>query len=347
MLSTILVAIITPLICLAGYTAFRTREISRRHRADGSFAEIYGTRLHYHMLSATKHPDRPFLVFIHGASGNAHDQMLAFKERFAGEFPLLFVDRPGLGFSDRDMAGHASPKAQAELIGGLLRHLQIEAAVVVGHSLGAAIAAALALEEPDRVKRLVFLAPATHPWPGGVHWYYSVAAMPVIGSLFCWTLTLPVGERLVPRSLANVFQPAAPPAGYARTIRLSLLFRPKSFRANAMDIALLKPHLVNQSKRYGEITQPAVIVTGTQDTVVWPSIHSKGLESDLPNARLVVLDGAGHMPHLTHGAEIEAEIRAVCDGVSVDAPGLLRDADVGYPNEDEDEAAVGRAFVGA
>ena len=41
---------------------------------------------------------------------------------------------------------------------------------------------------------LVLLAPATHPWPGGVTWYYDLAARPVVGPLFSWTVALPVGE---------------------------------------------------------------------------------------------------------------------------------------------------------
>jgi len=296
------------LICLAIYTALRTRLISRRYKPDGELATINGTRLHYHYFPIETAEGCPVLLFVHGASGNAYDQMLAFAGRFEGRYSLLFVDRPGLGFSGRDPEGHASPKAQALLLAGLLSHLNIPNTIAIGHSLGAAVTAALALEAPDRIKGAAFLAPATHPWPSGVNWYYTVASLPVVGPLFCWTLTLPVAERLAPAAITRVFLPDDEPSGYAAAIRLPLLFRPASFRANSLDIARLKPHLIEQSKRYGEIAQPAVVVTGSKDTVVWPSIHSKGLEKDLPNAQLVVIDGAGHMPHLTHTDLVEAEI---------------------------------------
>jgi len=294
--------------CLAIYTGVRTRRISQRYQPDGQFASIDGTPLHYHYFPADGAEDRPVFLFIHGASGNAYDQMLAFAGRFEGRYSLLFVDRPGLGFSGRDPDRHASPQAQAGLLAGLLSHLSIPRAVAVGHSLGAAVTAALALHAPDRVKGAVFLAPATHPWPTGVNWYYTVAAAPLVGPLFCWTLTLPVAERLAPAAIARVFLPADEPDGYAAAIRLPLLFRPASFRANSLDIARLKPNVIEQSKRYGELVQPSVVITGNEDTVVWPSIHSKGLERDLPNARLTVIEGAGHMPHLTHTDLVEAEI---------------------------------------
>ncbi|MEP5761205.1 MAG: alpha/beta hydrolase, partial [Litoreibacter sp.] len=54
---------------------------------------------------------------------------------------------------------------------------------------------------------------------------------------------------------------------------------------------------------------PKLVVTGTHDSVVWPSIHSDGLMRDLGSARLLVLEGAGHMPHHTHSVQIAAEIR--------------------------------------
>ena len=135
-------------------------------------------------------------------------------------------------------------------------------------------------------------------------WYYNVAAWPVIGALFCWTLTLPVGGLLAPSAMTNVFFPDRAPQDYFARIRLPLLFRPASFRANSRQIAFLKRAIINQSRRYCELDQPALVVSGTQDTVVWPSIHCEGLLRDLPNAHLLMLDKAGHMPHHTHTADI-------------------------------------------
>lgn len=52
------------------------------------------------------------------------------------------------------------------------------------------------------------------------------------------------------------------------------------------------------------MSQPALVVTGTEDSIVWPSIHCEGLLRDLPHAQLLCLDKAGHMPHHTHTAMI-------------------------------------------
>ncbi|MTI44994.1 alpha/beta hydrolase [Roseibium hamelinense] len=304
----VLLTVAIILLGFAAYTAFNVRRISRKYTPRGTVSPHSG--LHFFYTKRRKSADqRPVLVFLHGASGNALDLKLAFGKGFEQDYDLLFVDRPGLGHSRRALFADASPRRQAERISALLDELSINKAIVVGHSLGASTAAALGLLRPDVVTGLVFLAPATHPWPGGVNWYYSVAALPILGAVFCWTLTLPIGQLLVPKAISNVFKPDRAPDRYFDEIDLPLLFRPASFRANSVDIAYLKPQLAHQSQYYRLLEQPALIVTGDEDSVVWPSIHSEGLQRDLPNANLLVLKGAGHMPHHTHQTEITAAIK--------------------------------------
>ena len=307
-----LLIVLAVFLLLALYTELRRRRINARYQPAGTLGFVDCAHVHYvHSRPSAASEDAPRLLFIHGASGNLLDLRFAFASHFADTHEMLFVDRPGLGFSERNLPPEASPRDQARRIAALLERLDFGPAVVIGHSFGASVAAALALEAPDRVKGLVFLAPATHPWNGGVAWYYRLAAMPVVGELFCRTLALPAAERLAPASMRHVFAPAAVPEGYDAAIGVDLLFRPGSFRSNAMDLAAFNRHLAEQSRYYGNITQPALAITGDQDTVVWPSIHSKGLERDLPNCRLIELPGAGHMPQHSHTEEIVALIRGL------------------------------------
>ncbi len=254
------------------------------------------------------------ILFVHGASGNGRDPAFAFSDRFV-RHRAVFVDRPGQGGSERRGRGDAAPDAQAGVLAAVLEHLGIRRAVVVGHSWGGSVAAALAVVRPDLVAGLVFLSPATHPWPGGVDPTYVVATMPVIGRLFCRFVVPSVGRVLMGSAIRSVFSPDPVPKGYGPAIEAGLLLRPAAFRANAEDVADLHGHVTRLSRRYPEIVAPTLIVTGDRDAIVLPEIHARGLERDIAGARLIVLPGTGHMPHHAATDRVVAEIEALLDRV--------------------------------
>lgn len=270
--------------------------IERRYPPAGEFALVNDTRLHFIHSKAGPNADLPPIVFLHGASGNLHDAMTIYGEQLSGRADLIFVDRPGHGWSDRGPARNAYPDGQAETLAALLDHLQIDKAIIVGHSFGGAIAVSFALYHPQRTAGTVFLAPVSHPWPGGISWYYTLTALPVIGWLFSETLALPAGHMRMNGATDCVFAPNKPTENYATRTHLPLLFRPGHFRANAVDVASLYDYVVQTSPRYGEIETPAVIITGNKDTIVLPSIHSVGLARDLKNAQLLRIPNLGHKP---------------------------------------------------
>ena len=142
-----------------------------------------------------KGQERGAVLLIHGASGNASDMFVALAERLASRgFRVLSVDRPGHGWSAR-VGGRAgsSPVLQAAALRRAAEELGVARATVAAHSLGAIAGLALALEHADFVRGLALIAPVSHPWPGGVAWYYSVGAHPLFGPPFRRLLTLPVG----------------------------------------------------------------------------------------------------------------------------------------------------------
>jgi pimeloyl-ACP methyl ester carboxylesterase len=157
----------------------------------------------------------------------------------------------------------------------------------------------MALNAPEFVRGLVLLAPVSHPWPGGVSWYYTPAASRLWGPLFRWLIALPAGLYSLPRGVGAVFAPGPTPPDYIERTRLPLMLRPWTFRANAEDVTALKGHVIALSKRYAEIEAPTAVVTGDQDGVVYAHIHSVGCERDIPGATLTVLEGVGHSPHFS------------------------------------------------
>jgi pimeloyl-ACP methyl ester carboxylesterase len=294
----LLLAIAAILGAAGAMTIFEAARIEAAHPASGRFVEVEGGRLHVLELGAYAREERLPVVMVHGASGNLHDLRLALGDRLAANRRVILVDRPGLGWSDRPGGlADASPARQAALIAEALDRIGVERFVLVGHSLGGAVASALALAYPDRIAGLVLLAPVTHPWEGGLAWYNIVLSMPLIGRLFAHTVALPLSVLLLDGGVASVFAPQSAPADYVRRAAIRLLLRPAQFVANAQDLSALKAFVAAQVQRYGEIRVPTVIVTGSADGTVSPQIHAHALAAAVPNARLIMLPGVGHMPH--------------------------------------------------
>jgi pimeloyl-ACP methyl ester carboxylesterase len=87
------------------------------------------------------------------------------------------------------------------------------------------------------------------------------------------------------------------PPDYVRRAAIRLVLRPKTFFANARDLALLRNFIAAQVPSYAGLRAPTVIITGDRDTMVSPKINACALAATLPRAKLVFLKGVGHMPH--------------------------------------------------
>lgn len=291
-LASILLAIV---LILFGLTQGAAWWIERHNPPVGTFTQVGDARLHHvHVPAAAG--DLPPLLFLHGASANLKDQMLPLRPLLEGHAEMLFVDRPGHGWSTRG-TGNDTPAAQAETIARLMDRLGMKDAIIIGHSFGGAVAAAFALAHPEKVRGILFLSPATHPWPEGeTSWYYSVAARPVLGRLFVNTVTTLAGLSRLAGATACVFSPNAVPDAYGEKASIPLVLRPTAFRANAIDVSGLYDFVRREAPRYPEITAPSIIMTGDRDTVVYEELHSGGLARDIPGAELVWVRNLGHKP---------------------------------------------------
>jgi pimeloyl-ACP methyl ester carboxylesterase len=333
MIGLVLVAVIAIIGAGAGITAFAIRRIEAAHPPAGRFVEVDGGRIHVLELGqeggkagraggGAADPYWP-IVLVHGASGNLGDLRLSLGDRLAQTRRVILVDRPGHGWSDRPGgAQDASPARQAALIAQALERIGVERFVLLGHSLGGAVATAFALAYPDRLAGLVLLAPVTHPWSGGLAWYNALLTTPVAGGVFAHALALPAGDFLLERGAVSVFAPQAMPPDYLRRAGIRLLLRPSELIANAQDVAILKRFVAAQVPRYRDIAVPTVVLTGDADKTVSPQRHARAIAAALPDARLVVLPGIGHMPHHVATNEVIAAI----DSISAARPAQREEA---------------------
>jgi pimeloyl-ACP methyl ester carboxylesterase len=314
------VAVVAALVGLALLTQAGVIVLQRAYPVQGRMIEVAGATLNIVELGSRDAAGPP-VVMIHGASSNLEAMRQPLGDLLASNHRVILIDRPGHGWSTRARQNDSTPAIQGAMIDEALEKLGVSRAVFVVHSWSGALGARMALDYPQRVAGLVMLAPVAYPWPGGVGWYNSLVTTPVVGPLLAYTITLPLGLLLAEPGARGVFLPQAMPDGYVRNTATPLLLRPREFLANAWDLVTLKAAVKEQAPRYASIKAPTVIMTGESDKTVSTNIHSRPLAAVLPNAKLIVLPGVGHMiqnaaPDLVM-SEIEAMIGNVAHSAAV------------------------------
>jgi pimeloyl-ACP methyl ester carboxylesterase len=318
----ILLSGVAALVILALITQAGVLALQRIYPPQGKTIEVAGARLNVVDLGPRDAAGPPVVV-IHGASSNL-ESMRPLGDLIAKHHRVILIDRPGHGGSTRDDLENSTPAMQAKMIDEALEKLGIGSAIVVVHSLAGALGALLALDYPRRVAGLVMLAPVAYPWPGGVGWYNKVVTTPLIGPLLAYTITLPLGLFLSEPGARIVFAPQGMPAGFVKNSATPLLLRPREFLANAWDLVTLKAAVAEQAPRYTNIKAPVVVITGDTDITVSPNIHSRRLAATVPNAKLIVLPGVGHMVQYAAPDVVVREIEAMIANLSAAPKAAMR-----------------------
>ena len=284
----------------------KTRTAEQKTPPIGQFLTINGVRLHY-----VERGRGPALVLIHGNGMMIQDFLVSgIVDDLATRYRVIIIDRPGYGYSERPRALW-TPRAHATLFQKALQQLGVTQAVVLGHSWGSLVAVALALQAPQLVRSLVLASGYYYPTLRADVLLSSPVAIPGIGDLMRHTVSPLVGRMLQPAMIKAMFAPAAVPERFDREFPKAMMLRPIQLRASAEDAALMTPVTVELEKHYRDLTLPVVIIVGGDDQIADVDRQSKRLHSELPDSKLVVVPGMGHMiQHLAPTEVIAAIDRA-------------------------------------
>lgn len=274
---------------LAGLSVYARRGVRRFEDLDvgtadvpGSYLDIDGARIHYVEAGAGEP-----VVLVHGLGASTFSFRYTIPE-LAQRYRVVALDLKGFGFSERPQDGDYSLTAQARLVLGMMDRLAIERAAVIGHSMGGAVAMRLALLAPERVSRLVLVDAATdrelhrgarlglvlRPFiPVFAHFLYQRRWF----RRFSMRTVVHDPAHLTPEVLEGYFRPAR----MRGTVR--------AFTALSSDRRRDAPI------EYERIAPPTLILWGEHDRLL-PPRNGEELARRIPNARLVMVRTAGHLP---------------------------------------------------
>jgi pimeloyl-ACP methyl ester carboxylesterase len=247
---------------------------------------------------------------IHGLGGQSGHYRAGVLERLAGEFRCVVVDRPGSGYSRRATGTPATLEAQADALAALIERLQLGRPVVVGHSLGGALALMLALRHPGQVAGLALLAPLSQvPRTVSPVFQGLLVRRAWLRSLIGWTLATPLVILKGRPMMALIFGPEAVPADYGTRGGGLMNLRPSQFVSASQDINALPVSLPALQRRYGELALPLAVLYGRGDRILEPAAQGQALVEQVPGAVLELVEG-GHMLPVTQPAISAEFIRA-------------------------------------
>ena len=284
------------------------KKAERDNPPQGRFIEVRGVRLHV----VERGQGEP-LVLLHGNGSMIEDfESSGLIELAAQRYRVIAIDRPGFGHSARPRGEVWTDVAQAELVADALNELGVSSAIVLGHSWGCSVAVALGLNHPRMVSALVLASGYFYP-SVRVEAVPSLGLqIPVLGDAIRNAVSPLLARAMWPLVLRKLFGPAPTPDKFAGFPK-EMTFRPSQLQASAADTALMVPDAVARSGRYRELAMPVVIVAGDSDRLVETNKQSARLHADLPQSRLLVIQGAGHMVHQTATPDVMAAIDEAAD----------------------------------
>ncbi|MAC82063.1 MAG: alpha/beta hydrolase [Rhodobacteraceae bacterium] len=272
-----------------------------RRGAEGDFAELSQGVTHYQWTGPLR---GPVVVCIHGLTTPSFVWRAVARGLAGWGYRVLTYDLYGRGYSDRPK-GRQDRTFFLTQLQDLLDHEGItEDITLCGYSMGGAIATAYAAQRPDRIRRLILLAPAGT----GLHigpMVRFIRDTPVIGDWLMLAvfpdqhIRATEAERDLPSSVHDIVDRQQEELSFRGFIPAVL----SSLRG------ILSEDFESDHRALRDKGVPVIAIWGRDDTVVPLSAMGRLTEWSR-DARQEVVDGAGHGLAYTHTAGVLAALRA-------------------------------------
>jgi pimeloyl-ACP methyl ester carboxylesterase len=259
------------------------------------------------------------LLLMHGGPGADHWTMLPFR-RCADQFTLIFYDHRCNGRSEGAPVTSMTWENLTADADALRQKLGFEKWAVLGHSFGGKVALEYALRYPDSLSHLILLD------TGGDSRWAQENAPELLARRGFSPKTVRLARRFLNGRIARKeFFPALMRLGSAYNPHTSLLQLARmvqgEWRTKMRPEAIIfaAPHLLKGwtvMDRLGEIKVPTLVMAG-RDDFLFPPEHQAQLAAGIPNARLRIIERAGHNAHSDRPAEV---MQALRDFIPATAP---------------------------
>lgn len=214
----------------------------------------------------------------------------------------MALTQRGHGDAERPQAGYGFPDFAAD-VAAFLDALAIEAAVVVGHSMGSYVAQRFAIDHPGRTLGLVLVGS-----------FRTMRGNPEVQELWDSAvagLADPIDPGFVREFQESTLAQPVPPEYLDTVVRESLKVPARVWRA------AFASHLeTDHSAEFGRIAAPTLVLWGDRDALCRLRSEQEALAAAIPNARLQVYAGAGHALHWEEPERFAADLGSFVGGLA-------------------------------
>ncbi len=257
--------------------------------SNSEFIQVDNTEVHYRKWPAINDLNKNVFL-VHGLGASTFSWRYTAPVLQEKGFRVIAVDLPGFGLSERKTGLDHSAEARGELLWAMLEELfPGQQWNLVGHSMGGATVTAMALQKPEQTESVTLVAGALVPFESSP--YTSLLGYPPVGE---WARVFSgriiTDEDRVEELLASAY--SQQPSEH----ELSGYFLPLNIEnTTAMWPDLLRTAPGSMMDQLYRIEIPVLSIWGEEDQ--WVPLE-QGIEIDrqLPNSKLIVMEGEGHCP---------------------------------------------------
>lgn len=259
------------------------------HADYSRFMEVDGVRLHYQEAGD---PEGPLMILIHGFAASNLVWSKVFLEFAAAGYRVIAPDLPGYGYSGKPRHLDYTIASQAEMIVSFLKRLEIDRAVFLGSSYGAAVAATIALDHAGLVEKLIMVGAVNNNKPTR-YLLMRLFGSPIIGDILSPLL---VGSRRLLRlRMKRVYDRHSWVLDERRVDARHLPLRTRgAHRAIIRTVRRWDAERVSRDAHL--LRQPTLLLWGDTDREV-PLADGERLHEAIAGSRLMVFRECGHLPH--------------------------------------------------
>ena len=267
---------------------------------------------------------RPPIVLIHCYSCSLHwwDRLAPILAR---DHRVIRIDLLGHGGSEKPASGYEIPQ-QASLVAGALNELRVEGAVVVGHSLGGAVATSLAEQSSELVDRVVIMDTRPGPGYGELDLLARLQYVPVLGPALNRVTDAPGTDSLIKAGYEQAFAPGYDvESGFPDPDQVVEDWDAMTYvafdeaRGASDDFGEEQP----LPERLTAAAVPVMAIVGAEDQLLDDPAEALAAYGEIPGAQTAEIEDAGHSPNVERPEETAALIREFAANAS--------DADIGPP----------------